>query len=999
MPAIQDTVYPRLKANISKQELNDFYTPTDSEIIIADKKTQIAHTKICFLISFKTFQRLGYFVPLSKVPMYIVDHIMTSLATTIKPKELRSYDRSNTRDRHMTTIREYLNVTPYGDAARKVIRDVVSTVARTRNDRTDLINVAIEALIHERFELPAFGTISRMINHIRNEIYEAFYSEISEALGEERRQRIDNFFDEVGYISWNKIKADPGRPTLTEFKKWIAHYEWFAAQQIGTDVIETLPDAKQKHFAGEALSLDGAQMKELRREKRYTLVACALTVRATQALDDVVKLFIKRVMKIHHRGREAQSKYRQQHQPQTDDLISVLQSILTVYQQKGTLCQLMNGMAISIGANADELLKACDSYVAQTTHSYYSFLLSPYSSHRKTLFHFLDIIPLCIPRPNQRLATAITFLQAHQHNRADWLDIMARNPDGTISPLLDLSWISDTWWPLVTGQNQRHAEVQSVHHRYFEICLFSEIIWNLNSGDIYVEGSDEYADPYQKLISWEEYHEMVEEYGEQVGIPVVGSEFAAHVRKGLADQAKLTDDTFQENAKLTFEKGKIHLKRTGQRTRPPGWKAWRNRLVDQIELVNVLDVLVDVENWLDLSRYFSLISGNEARIDNAKMRYLITLFCYGCNLGPSQTARALKGLHRLQISRLDKRHITEDSLDRANDAVINAYNRFKLPRYWGKGKTASADGTKWNVYENNLLAEYHIRYGGYGGIGYYHVADSYIALFSRFIPCGVYEAIYILDGLLENQSDIQPDTLHADTHGQSEVVFGLAYLLGIQMMPRIRRWRKLKFYRPRPATRYIHIDDLFSGNINWRLISQHLPDMLRIVLSIKVGRITSSAILRRLGSYSRKNGLYRAFRELGRAMRTQFLLRYMSEEELRQVIQAATNRSEAFNNFVKWISFGGIVINKNNREAQRKIIKYNHLVANCLIFHSVVSLTQALNNSLARGAPANDELLTVLSPYLTEHINRFGNYTLNGERQSPQLGYDLPIVGEKGKDD
>src|SRR5437868_192015 len=80
-------------------------------------------------------------------------------------------------------------------------------------------------------------------------------------------------------------------------------------------------------------------------------------------------------------------------------------------------------------------------------------------------------------------------------------------------------------------------------------------------------------------------------------------------------------------------------------------------------------------------------------------------------------------------------------------AVIAAYNRFQLPKYWGTGKRASADGTKWEMYEQNLLAEYHIRYGGYGGIGYYHVSDTYIALFSHFIPCGV----CYLDGMVLSQ--------------------------------------------------------------------------------------------------------------------------------------------------------------------------------------------------------------------------------------------------------
>src|SRR3546814_11240311 len=103
---------------------------------------------------------------------------------------------------------------------------------------------------------------------------------------------------------------------------------------------------------------------------------------------------------------------------------------------------------------------------------------------------------------------------------------------------------------------------------------------------------------------------------------------------------------------------------------------------------------------------------------------------------------------------------------------------------------------------------YHIRYGGYGGIGYYHVSDKYIALFSHFIPCGVHEAVYILDGLLANRSDIQPDTVHGDTQAQSFPVFGLAHLLGINLMPRLRQIKALVFYRPEPGGTYAHIQAL-----------------------------------------------------------------------------------------------------------------------------------------------------------------------------------------------
>lgn len=55
----------------------------------------------------------------------------------------------------------------------------------------------------------------------------------------------------------------------------------------------------------------------------------------------------------------------------------------------------------------------------------------------------------------------------------------------------------------------------------------------------------------------------------------------------------------------------------------------------------------------------------------------------------------------------------------------------------------------------------------------------YIAPFSRFTTCGSWEAHNILDYLVENDSDVRPDTIHADTQGESAAIFELAHLLGI----------------------------------------------------------------------------------------------------------------------------------------------------------------------------------------------------------------------------
>ncbi len=38
--------------------------------------------------------------------------------------------------------------------------------------------------------------------------------------------------------------------------------------------------------------------------------------------------------------------------------------------------------------------------------------------------------------------------------------------------------------------------------------------------------------------------------------------------------------------------------------------------------------------------------------------------------------------------------------------------------------SVAADGTQVDTLIDNLLAESHIRYGGYGGIAYHHIADN-----------------------------------------------------------------------------------------------------------------------------------------------------------------------------------------------------------------------------------------------------------------------------------
>jgi hypothetical protein len=90
----------------------------------------------------------------------------------------------------------------------------------------------------------------------------------------------------------------------------------------------------------------------------------------------------------------------------------------------------------------------------------------------------------------------------------------------------------------------------------------------------------------------------------------------------------------------------------------------------------------------------------------------------------------------------------------------------------------------------------------------------------------------------------------------------------------------------------------------------------------------------------------------------------------------------------QWISFGASgLVTALPRDEQRKMIKYTHLVANLLIFHTTVSMTRALDAIRADslGDAITDEALAGLSPYPTEHINRFGSYVLDLTRPPEPL--------------
>jgi hypothetical protein len=786
------------------------------------------------------------------VPLRLIQHLASAMGMLLPHDALERYEQRRLRESHMPHIRAHLGLTAFSDGGRRVRVAALLEAAQRKDILADLINVGMEALVKARYELPAFSRLRRAAQAARAHVNHRYYQQVYNALDDLQRQAITTLLtrdDQETTSPWQRLTREPRQPTPKRIREHLAQARWLQSLNTARHAVADIPETTLQRFADEARALHVTQMHRYQEAKRATLAIALTRVRTAQALDDLAAMLLRLMQKMHHKAKEALDAYRREHQAQTDALISLLSELVGGWQHSETAEEQLKTISALIGEDADTILEQCEAHLAYAGNNYLPFLLPLLRTHRKLLFEILEFLQPLSTSTDKALEHAMAFVLRYRHTKAARLSISEDGPDA--QAILAISWIPPRWWQAVTGRHRRDVPILTVDRKYLELCVLSCSVTDLKSGDLSIEGSEQCSDYRDQLVTWEEYAQLAPTSCAQVGISPDAETFVQALHTWLTDTIRATDAAFPTNTSLSIHDGEPVLRKLEKEPEPEGFALIDRLLSERMPECSIVDVLTDTEHWLNWTAAFGPLSGLESRLVSPRQRSITTTFCYGCYLGPTQTARSVASVDRRHVAYINQYHITEQKLLDAIVGVINRYNRFELIKWWGSGKRAAADGTKWDVYEQNLLSEYHIRHGGWGGVGYYHVSDTYIALFSSFIACGVWEAIYMLDGLLENRSEIHPDTLHADTQGQSEPVFGLAYLLAMQLMPRIRNWKHLTLYVPSEqfaVDQIEHIRELFSCTIDWTLIKTHLPDMLRVAISISQGRIRSSTMLRKLGT-------------------------------------------------------------------------------------------------------------------------------------------------------
>ena len=156
-------------------------------------------------------------------------------------------------------------------------------------------------------------------------------------------------------------------------------------------------------------------------------------------------------------------------------------------------------MREALNDDPGSVLVQCDEHIAHGGNHTFPLLLAPYQNLRPLLFQCLDILSLKSSSQDDALLKAFDWLEQYRSSRREYL--LLREADLANLPL--------DWLPEKSEQSVfPHGRASRMLHRqYFELGVFSQVMRELNSGDVYVEGSDQFDDPREHQVSWDEFRE------------------------------------------------------------------------------------------------------------------------------------------------------------------------------------------------------------------------------------------------------------------------------------------------------------------------------------------------------------------------------------------------------------------------------------------------------------------------------------------------------------
>jgi TnpA family transposase len=270
------------------------------------------------------------------------------------------------------------------------------------------------------------------------------------------------------------------------------------------------------------------------------------------------------------------------------------------------------------------------------------------------------------------------------------------------------------------------------------------------------------------------------------------------------------------------------------------------------------------------------------------------------------------------------------------------------------------------------------KYFGLGkGVTSLTLVANHIPINARIIGAQEHENYFVFDLLSNNTSEVNPNKLSTDTHGTNQVNHAILDIFGYQFAPRYKKLDSdhqdiFGFHHPQ------YYKDLLIKpirKIKKQLIIEEADNIKRIIVSLALKSTTQSTIIRKLSSYDRKNRTKKALWEYDNIIKSIYILNYIDILAMRQSIQKALNRGEAYHRLKRAVFHVNQGKFRVKTELEQNIwSECTRFLANSIIFCNAFILSAILTQVEKAGRQAEADLIKRISPIAWRHVNFLGRF-------------------------
>lgn len=736
-----------------------------------------------------------------------------------------------------------------------------------------------------------------------------------------------------------------------------------------------LPPGRGKALARYAAAARAQALARMPEERRIaTLLAFAHVFEAT-AQDDALDLLDHLISTLLARAERSGQQYRLRTLKDLDAAALRLQEACAVLLDP--TCPDAAVRATVFARMSPEQLAAASTRVATLARPpdehYYAELAERYRQIRRFLPTLLKPITFHGTPAGQPVLEALAFLARLEEPKPPKLHTA---PTRVVKP---------AWRRLVLESDE------VIDRRYYTFCVLARLQESLQRRDLFVTPSERWHDPRASLLHGAAWDVVRPQVCRTLGHARTPETELEALGRQVDDAYRRTAANLPTNTAVRLERDGNHptltLSGLDKLDEPPSLEALRAQVERRLPRLDLPEILLEVQSHTGFASEFTHISEGHARVDNLAVSICAVLLAEACNIGLEPLVRPdVPALTRGRLAWVQQNYIRAATLIRANARLVDAQAGIPLARMWGGGEVASADGLRFVVPVRTINAGPNRKYFHIArGVTYYNfTSDQFTGFHSIVIPGTLRDSLFVLEGLLEHQTSLQPTEVMADSAAYSDVIFGLFWLLEYQFSPRLADIGDARFWRMDRTADYGPLNSVARHRVNTALIARHWDDLLRVAGSLKMGKVSAAALMRSLQTSSRPFTLARAIGELGRIAKTLYLLAYIDDESYRRRILMQLNRGEGRHRVARAVFHGQRgELRQHYREGQEDQLGALGLVLNVVVLWNTLYMDAALQQVQREGRAVQAADVERLSPLRPKHINLLGRYYFPVMEMSP----------------